>query len=202
MNNLTKIKILSLCSSLNKEGLSTNINNFLLEQIKNKNIEIEKVNLNDINIASNSLNSHNLKDFHSNNDSDLWIEKLKNIDYLILSFPMINFTFPASVKNFMDLISVANKTFSYKYSKKGDAIGLINNLKVVLISTQGAPEGWYQWGKPLELLEGIFKFLGAREIKKLLVAGTKVEPYKDYSNEKIIEENIYKIEELANFIKR
>ncbi|WP_406616111.1 FMN-dependent NADH-azoreductase [Mycoplasmopsis hyopharyngis] len=191
----SKIKILALNSSPNMDSLSKKTLDFLLKEAdkNNKNLEIENIDLNNEIFANSSLNSSNMANFFQKNESDKWIEKLKNSQLLILSFPMINFSYPAVLKNFIDSICVANKTFSYKYSKQGDAIGLLNNLKVVLISTQGAPESWYPWGKPLELLTGIWKFLGAKQIETLLIDGTKTLPNKELTHEQIIENNKTKI---------
>lgn len=193
MNAITKI--LALNSSPNMDSLSKKTLSFLLQEAskKDKKLDIEIVDLNNEIFANSSLNSSNMTNFFQKNDSDKWIEKLKNIDLLVIAFPMINFSYPAVLKNFIDSICVANKTFSYKYSKQGDAIGLLSNLKVVLISTQGAPENWYPWGKPLELLSGIWKFLGVKQIETFLIDGTKTLPNKELTHEQIIENNKPKI---------
>lgn len=57
--------------------------------------------------------------------------------------PMTNFAPAPVLRNFIDHIMVADHTFSYKYSKKGEAIGLVTNLKTQIITVQGAPYGWY-----------------------------------------------------------
>lgn len=56
---------------------------------------------------------------------------------------MTNFAPAPVLRNFIDHIMVADHTFSYKYSKKGEAIGLVTNLKTQIITVQGAPYGWY-----------------------------------------------------------
>ncbi len=193
------VKILALEGSVNKDSLSQKFLSKILENVKN--IESKVVNLNQEIFANSSLNQNNLSNFFELNNSDKWINLLKETNYLIISFPMINFTYPATVKNFMDTICVANKTFSYKYSKKGDAIGLLNNLKVILISTQGAPEGWYPWGNPLAQLEGVWKFLGAKEVKTLLIDGTKIAPNNTLSHEEILKRYETKVLEITKNIK-
>ncbi|TNK87444.1 FMN-dependent NADH-azoreductase, partial [Mycoplasmopsis pullorum] len=99
-----------------------------LNEFKNANPEsqIELIDLNDTELAHTYLNKKTFATYWQDVKSDQWIEKLKNVDKLIISLPMINFGPSSVVKNFIDAIAVANKTFSYKYSKKGDAIGLLN----------------------------------------------------------------------------
>ncbi|SYV96820.1 FMN-dependent NADH-azoreductase, partial [Mycoplasmopsis edwardii] len=53
---------------------------------------------------------------------------------------MINFTVPTVVKNFFDGIAVPDKTFSYRLSKDGNPVGLLNNLNVIFVTTQGGPQ--------------------------------------------------------------
>ncbi|RIV16856.1 FMN-dependent NADH-azoreductase [Mycoplasmopsis gallopavonis] len=100
----------------------------------------------------------------------------KEVDLVVISNSMINFGPSAIVKNFIDSICVPNKTFSYKYSKQGDAIGLLTNLNVIIVSTQGAPKGWYPFGNHTEWLKGVFKFIGAQNVDVVEFLGTKVAP--------------------------
>ncbi|MFV8475168.1 FMN-dependent NADH-azoreductase [Mycoplasma sp. Z663] len=144
---------------------------------KDSNNQITRIDLNDTVLSKVFMTSQNMSTYWQDVGSDKWIELVKNTDILVISNPMINFSAPVIVKNFIDSISVANKTFSYKYSNKGDAIGLLTNLKkVIIVSTQGAPEGWYPWGTHAAWLEGTFKFLGAQEVQHIKWYGTKVKP--------------------------
>lgn len=103
--------------------------------------EIIELDLNNLAMAQKSLNRHNFSGFFSASDSDFYIEQLKNVHKVVFACPMTNFNICAVAKNYLDHVLVANKTFSYKYSKKGDAIGLLPHLKVQLLTTQGAPLG-------------------------------------------------------------
>ncbi|WP_322935757.1 FMN-dependent NADH-azoreductase [Mycoplasmopsis felis] len=153
--------------------------NILDEYLLNsKEYEVQRYDLNTTH-SETYLTKNNIPNYWNEIDADFWINKLKETDLLILSSSMVNFASPVVVKNFIDSICVADKTFSYKYSKKGDAIGLLTNLSVILITSQGAPEGWYQWGNHKEWLKGTFNFLGAKSIKTLSIDGTKVKPISD-----------------------
>lgn len=136
--------------------------------------EITYLNLNDIEMASKTITTHNFNNFFNEEDSDKFINQLKSVDKLIFSTPMTNFNVTSMTKNYLDHILVADKTFSYKYSKKGEAKGLLTNLKVQILATQGAPYGWYLWGNHTKYLEGTWKFAGANIAPSILVCGTKV----------------------------
>ncbi|WP_029330341.1 NAD(P)H-dependent oxidoreductase, partial [Metamycoplasma cloacale] len=93
----------------------------------------------------------------------------------------------------------ANETFSYKYSNKGDAIGLLKNLKLQVIATQGAPEDWYLWGNHVKYLEETFKFLGLNVNESILIAGTKTKEFALKSKE---EHWLFKKEEIIEKAKK
>jgi len=136
-------KVIVLYSSpVNKDiSISTYLTKKFVEQYKlnNKDDEIIEFDLNDLDLNQQYQNSNNMSDFFKNQLNDKYINLLKEANKLIIGAPMINFNIPVTLKNFIDHIAIANKTFSYKYSKKGDAIGLLNNLDVQIIATQGAP---------------------------------------------------------------
>ena len=132
------------------------------------------------------LTSNNFNDFFKSNTIDKNIDLLKNVNKLIITAPMYNFNIPVTLKNYIDHIAVANKTFSYKYSKKGDAIGFLTNLKVQILAVQGAPSTWYNWANLVNYLEGVWKFLGANINPSILLAGTKSNPLIQESNKDIV----------------
>jgi|GEM_PF-505445 len=103
--------------------------------------EIIHLNLNDLPMASITLTTRNFNNFFNQEDSDKYIDQLKSVNKLIFVTPMTNFNVTSMTKNYLDHVLVANKTFSYKYSKQGDAVGLLTKLKVQILATQGAPYG-------------------------------------------------------------
>lgn len=150
--------------------------------------EIIEMDLNDLPMAQITLNRSNMKTFFNENDSDKYINQLKEINKIIFACPMTNFNICATAKNYLDHILVANKTFSYKYSKKGDAIGLLPHLKVQILTTQGAPLGWYPWGNHSENLKGTWEFVGAKVTTPIIVDGTKIPENASKSPEQRIDE--------------
>lgn len=154
------------------EELTNRFVKYYLES--NPNDEVITLDLNEVLMAQKTLNGSNLKNFFNQEDSDFYIDQLKSVHKVVFSCPMTNFNISATAKNYLDHVLVANKTFSYKYSKKGDAIGLLNHLSVQLLTTQGAPLGWYPWGNHTENLKGTFEFMGTKVVTPILVDGTKI----------------------------
>ena len=164
----------------------------------NPNDEIIELDLNDVEMAQKSLNGHNMKQFFNEQDSDAYINQLKQVNKVVFACPMTNFNICATAKNYLDHVLVANKTFSYKYSKKGEAIGLLPHLKVQLLTTQGAPLGWYPFGNHTENLKGTFEFMGAKVSTPVLVDGTKIQENASKTPEQRIDEFDAVIKNAAN----
>ncbi|WP_306429073.1 MULTISPECIES: FMN-dependent NADH-azoreductase [unclassified Mycoplasma] len=175
-------KVLFLEGNLSKSEVS--YSSQMLYEFKNQYAlshpqdELEMINLNDTEFAKNFLHLDNFSAFWTEVNADKWISKLKEIDKLVISCSMTNFGPNSVVKNFIDGIALADKTFSYKYSKKGEAIGLLDHLSVMIVASQGAPRDWYLWGSHIEWLKGTWKFLGAHTVDTIEIAGTKIEPIK------------------------
>ncbi|MBN0919134.1 FMN-dependent NADH-azoreductase [[Mycoplasma] gypis] len=191
-------KILVIISSINPEekSISTKLAKTFVELYsQDHEAEFEFLNVNDLKMSNTTLSSQNFSGFFNEEDSDKYINQLKNVDKVIVSAPMYNFNVPATLKNYLDHVLVANKTFSYKYSKKGDAIGLLDHLKVQILATQGAPYGWYLWGNHVKYLEGTFEFVGAKINKSILIDGTKLKENAELSPADFVEKHIKEIKE-------
>ncbi|AZZ65778.1 FMN-dependent NADH-azoreductase [Metamycoplasma phocicerebrale] len=196
---MSKVLVLYSSPIQSEKSISTLLTKKFVELYKknNENDQIKELDLNELEMARLSQTSKNMPKTYSEELSNKYINLLKETDKLIISCPMINFNVPVVLKNFLDRIAVANKTFSYKYSAKGGSIGLLDNLTVKIIATQGAPEGWYQWAGHTSFLEGIWNFFGAKLSPTILVAGTKVKPYFEMQPQEIVEDNIKLLEKHA-----
>lgn len=148
------------------------------------------LNLNNVDIAQETLNDHNFFYFFKNPQNDYYINELKNFNKLVISVPMINFNYPGVLKNFLDHILIAKKTFLYKYDGKGTSEGLVKNLKVQIITTQGAHLGWYLFANHTQNLIGTFKFMGCKLTEPLIIAGTKAHDNIQKTAQEIVDENL------------
>lgn len=180
---MAKVLVINGTSTPPDKAYSVALTNLYLEHYKqlNPNDEIINLDLNTEPMAQIALNRDNFSNFWNENDSKKYIEQLKEVDKVIMACPMNNFNISGLIKNYLDHVLLANELFSYKYSKKGDAIGLLTKLKVQILTTQGAPIGWYPFGNHTLNLEGTWKFCGAQINPSICLAGTKTDPLKDMS---------------------
>lgn len=94
------------------------------------------------------------------------VDELFAADVIVIGVPMYNFTIPAQLKDWIDRIVVAGKTFSYG---EHGPVGLIPaGKKLVLISTRG---GNYTPGNPAAVMDhqepymsAVLGFLGLRDL--------------------------------------
>lgn len=140
-------KVLVISATISQPGKSYSqalLNRFLTEyKAIHPDDEIIELDLNHEPIAQVTLNIDN-QDQYWDEAAMKAIDQLKKVDKVVVASPMHNFNIPAMLKNYLDRVLLANQTFSYKYSEKGDARGLLPNLTVQILTTQGAPYGWYR----------------------------------------------------------
>ncbi|WP_027332760.1 FMN-dependent NADH-azoreductase [Mycoplasmopsis gallinarum] len=189
---MKKLLIINGSITNDKQSMSLKVLNKLIEEYKknNPNDEIEII---DANKTHNEfyVNANNIDSYYKNIKSDEWIEKVKNADKIIITSPMINFGPAPVIKNFMDSIMVPNKTFTYKVETNNGKNGLLRNLKVLVLTSQGSAKGTYEWGNLNSWLTGIWKFLGAEDVRLLNIHSTDLENNRDKDFDEVFNE-IYK----------
>ncbi|MDR6181270.1 MULTISPECIES: FMN-dependent NADH-azoreductase [Asaia] len=101
------------------------------------------------------------------------VDELFAADVIVIAVPMYNFTVPAQLKNWIDRVVVAGKTFSY--GENGPAGLVPQGKKVVLISTRG---GNYTPGNPAAVMDhqepymsAVLGFLGLKDITWIRAEG-------------------------------
>ncbi|WFQ90625.1 FMN-dependent NADH-azoreductase [Mycoplasma feriruminatoris] len=196
---MSKVLVLKTTVQADEVSNSVALTNRFLEEYKkfNPDDEIIIVDLNKDEVGTSILTSETFSTFYQQEVTKKYINLLKSVDKLVIACPMYNFSTPVTLKSFIDHVSVANETFSYKYSKKGDAIGLITNLKAQILGVQGAPLGWYPWGQHTQYVEGAMRFLGIEFNKTVLLAGVKVAPLLQLTPEQRVETIIDEVIEAA-----
>lgn len=187
---MAKVLVLSGSLSEKEKSYSSQMLDLFVKTYKevHPNDELEFVDLNTTKHAEVFLSRNTFATYWKDVESDKWIDKLKAADKVILSCSMTNFGPTVVVKNFIDSVAVANKTFSYKYSKKGDAVGLLDHLRVMIVTTQGAPKDWYLWGSHTNWLIGTWKFLGAKYVDTFELNGTKLSVFADKKPYDVVQE--------------
>ncbi|WP_338982796.1 FMN-dependent NADH-azoreductase [Spiroplasma endosymbiont of Othius punctulatus] len=146
-------------------------------QLLNPKDEIIVRDLNELNVPI--LTSKNMSTFWET--SDTYINELLSVDKLIINVPMINFSIPTIVKNWLDLVCLANKTFTYKYVKETNETGLVKNIKsALIINTTGGTIEKYPFANIDGQLKSIFNFLGIKNIDSINVQGLKMTPKSEW----------------------
>lgn len=198
--------VLYIHTSPNLNGPNGSLSNEIAKKVIST-IE-KKYNINEINLDEDKyfwepINSDNLKNYFDYRSDEL-IDQLVKTDILIIATPTINFSIPGILKNYFDRVLQANKTFKYKYDKgKGKSVGLLpEGKKAVIINTQGSPEDWYPFTSTSSSIEGILKFIGIENVKKLQIFGTKTPDFITKKYHEIISENSEKIESIIDFIEK
>ncbi|AKX34038.1 azoreductase [Spiroplasma litorale] len=196
-----KNKVLVIYGTVSPKDKSYSIeltNRFIEEYKKvNKEDEFIYLDLNNEEMAKKTLSRENFQIYFNDEDAIKYIEQLKSVDKVIISSPMNNFNVSGLIKNYLDHVLLADHSFSYKYAKKDGSVGLLNHLKVQILTTQGAPLGWYPFGNHTEFLKGTWEFVGAKVNEPILLAGTKTEPISKMDAKSAIDTIIDKISEIS-----
>lgn len=103
------------------------------------------------------------------------VNQFSEADKYVFVTPMWNFSYPPIVKNYIDAICVAGKTF--KYTAQGP-IGLLQGKKALHIQASGGVYG----DSPINIghnhIKTILNFVGVTDVQALLVEGHSMFPDK------------------------
>jgi len=100
--------------------------------------------------------------------SDELVDELKNADALVIGVPVYNFSIPASLKAWIDMIARARSTF--KYTAEGP-VGLLTGKKAYLVVATGG----VAVGSPMDFatpyLRHALSFVGITDVEIIAAAG-------------------------------
>ncbi|MGL4647277.1 MAG: FMN-dependent NADH-azoreductase [Mycoplasmoidaceae bacterium] len=184
-------KILLISCSVNKHSPRGSISGCGLDFFKKEHLkkypddQIIERDLNDHEFLKESLTAHSLANWYDKH-SDLLIDELKAADKLIIATSTINYNYPGLLKNYLDKICVAGKTFSYKLSKDPQKPGLLNHLKAGFIIAQGSP---YEKDSACALdknLAAVLNFLGMNVVGTVMIDGTSLPDHAKKTREEMV----------------
>jgi len=105
--------------------------------------------------------------------SDALVAELKEAKQLVIGAPIYNFSVPASLKAWIDLISRSGETF--RYTENGPE-GLLNIEQAIIVVSAGGVE----IGSPADFnstyLKQVCHFIGINDVKIIDVSGSKRDP--------------------------
>lgn len=122
--------------------------------------------------------------------SDQALKDIQEADIIVIGVPFYNFTFPSTLKSWIDSIAIPGKTFSYA---DGTPKGLIYGKKLYLNFAVG---GVYENGLIENMehyLKTLFAFIGITDVEVFQSQGMMVPQLKDEN----LAKTVAKIEELA-----
>lgn len=145
--------------------------------------QIIKLDLNQEQKLQTFLTATTFNDFWDDSSQN-YIDLINSVDKIIISTNMVNFNISPILKNFLDNILQAGKTFRYKYDGKGKSEGMVKpGIKAQLIMAQGAYVGTYPWGNFDNYLKHTLHFIGINDVQILLYDGTKEQDQRDLAIE-------------------
>ncbi len=169
------------------DSISRNLSQDLIDALRQRHGDVEVVRRNLSNsmpyvdeewIAANFTPAEERSDSHRARlaFSDELVEELREADVIVIGAPMYNFSIPASLKAWIDMISRARLTF--RYTDKGP-VGLLEGKKAYLVvATGGVPVG-----SPVDFstpyLRHALKFVGIDDVE--IIAADKLNSQRDES---------------------
>ncbi len=104
---------------------------------------------------------------------DALIAEVQAADILVIGVPMYNFGISSQLKNWIDAISRAQVTF--RYTAQGPE-GLLTGKKVYVVLTRGGIYRNTPSDTQVPYLQGIFGFLGMRDVQFIYAEGLAMGP--------------------------
>ncbi len=94
--------------------------------------------------------------------SDQLVNELEAADTIVIGVPIYNFSIPASLKAWIDLITRAGLTF--RYSDNGTPVGLLKDKRAILVVASGGVEVGSDYDFATGYLRQILGFIGISEV--------------------------------------
>lgn len=94
--------------------------------------------------------------------SDRLVSELRAADTLVITVPIYNFTIPASLKAWIDLIARARETF--RYTEAGPE-GLLTGKRAILIFVSGGVAAGSETDFATDYMKFILKFIGITDVE-------------------------------------
>ena len=93
--------------------------------------------------------------------SDALVAELKEADTIVIGLPVYNFSIPAALKAWVDLVARVGLTF--KYTEQGP-VGLLNGKRVIIALASGGTEAGSEIDYATPYLKFILGFMGITDV--------------------------------------
>ncbi|UZE96219.1 FMN-dependent NADH-azoreductase [Alkalimarinus alittae] len=176
MNTLLRLDT----SLFSGQGVSTQLSDDLLNQIKKNNSELTIIHRNFAQQPIPHLDGDWLQALMTPDEkrsveqqqkvefSDQLIEELRSADTIIIGLPMYNFSIPSMLKAWFDHVARAGTTF--KYTTSGPE-GLLTDKKVYLVTTRGGIHKDQPSDTQMPFVKIFLAFLGLTNVETIYAEG-------------------------------
>ncbi len=183
MNNTTLKKILKIDSSAsNTNSITRKLGDEVIRRLTQEHPGAELIERDlskGIDLLNESWVQANLMNSAERNQgqqevlaySDQLVEELNSADVIVITAPVYNFSIPAALKAWIDMICRAGLTFGY--TEKGPQ-GFLNDRPVYLVMASGG----VPFGSPMDFASGylrhILGFVGIQDVRAVYAEGTNI----------------------------
>ena len=94
--------------------------------------------------------------------SDRLVSELRAADTLVITVPIYNFTIPASLKAWIDLVARARETF--RYTEAGPE-GLLTGKRAILVYVSGGVAARSETDFATDYMKHVLKFIGITDVE-------------------------------------
>lgn len=166
-------KILHITSSgRNEESVSKQVSNLVVDHFKHTNPSLNVIGRDVspglpfvdeewINANFTPADDRSVEQNETLSVSDKLVAELKNADHIVIASPIYNFSIPASLKSWVDMIARAGQTFNYT---ENGPIGLLKDKKAtIVIASGGVPVG-SEMDMATSYLKLVLGFVGIHDV--------------------------------------
>lgn len=184
--NILRLDASASVSSSNSKKLGDQLINKIGSQFSNVDVRQRDLNL-DLSFIDEAWVGANFTPVDQRNEeqkqrlalSDALIDEIRQADHVVLTTPMYNFSIPANLKAWIDLICRAGVTFQYT---SDGPVGLLKDKQVdIIITTGGVP-----LNSPVDFLSDylkqVFRFIGIEQINIIAADQMSVDAEASYNN--------------------
>ncbi|WFE91611.1 NAD(P)H-dependent oxidoreductase [Roseibium porphyridii] len=105
--------------------------------------------------------------------SDTLVNELKSADTIVIGTPIYNFSIPAALKAWIDLVARARETF--KYTDNGP-IGLLEGKKAIVVVASGGTKVGSEIDFASNYLKHVLGFLGITDVEVIAADQLMIDP--------------------------
>ena len=169
--------LLHITSSIRgDDSVSTSLGNKLIEKLAGKNVVTRDLAKNDLPFIDEERHAANLAPYADRSDAqhglakiaDELIDELETADTIVFSVPVYNFTVPATLKAWADLVARAGRTF--RYTQNGPE-GLLTGKTVYITAATGGTAIGSEIDFMSPWLKFFLGFLGMTDVRLVAADG-------------------------------